>query len=177
MGAQTAMGNIFSSILLCDISSIEPLLKNANAFLKNVLETLLEQARGTEMGKFCERSDLKKLNNDVKLQQIRKLLTTIVRSSNSDKAMKTLAVRLMLRLGYVFATAEDMLTAAELQSEYQLDLTYDLLPLLDKSEAFKKYIPPTKPGSEGDAWSRVNEMSAQNKVSFDSGGDRTQDSD
>ena len=71
MGATTAMGNIFSSILFCDVNSIETILQNANAFLKNMLETLLEQARGTEMGKFCERQDLKKLGNDVKLQQIR----------------------------------------------------------------------------------------------------------
>ena len=98
MGAATAMGNFFSSVLFCDVNSIE---------------TLLEQARGTEMGKFCERQDLKKLGNDVKLQQIRQLLCAIINSSNSDKAMKTLAARLMLRLGYVFATAQDMLMAAE----------------------------------------------------------------
>ena len=99
------MGNLFSSILLCDINTIEVILKNATTFLKDVLETLLEQARGVEMGKFCETQDLQKL---------RKLLNAIVRSNNSDKTMKTLAVRLMLRLGYAFATAEDMLMAAEL---------------------------------------------------------------
>ena len=66
------------------------------------------------MGKFCETQDIKKLNKDLKLQKLRKLLNAIVRSNNSDKTMKTLAVRLMLRLGYAFATAEDMLMAAEL---------------------------------------------------------------
>ncbi len=65
------------------------------------------------MGKFCETQDIKKLHNDLKLQKIRKLLIAIVRSSNSDLGMKTLATRLMLRLGYAFATAEDMLLAAE----------------------------------------------------------------
>ena len=113
MGAATAMGNFFSSVLFCDVNSIETILQNANDFLKKILEALLEQARGTEMGKFCERQDLKKLGNDVKLQQIRQLLCAIINSSNSDKAMKTLAARLMLRLGYVFATAQDMLMAAE----------------------------------------------------------------
>lgn len=108
------MGNLFSSILLCDINTIEVILKNATTFLKDVLETLLEQARGVEMGKFCETQDIKKLNKDLKLQKLRKLLNAIVRSNNSDKTMKTLAVRLMLRLGYAFATAEDMLMAAEL---------------------------------------------------------------
>jgi len=36
------MGNIFSSILLCDVNTIEVILKNATTFLKDVLETLLE---------------------------------------------------------------------------------------------------------------------------------------
>ena len=66
------------------------------------------------MGKFCERTNINQLSGDLKLMHIRKLLLAIVKSANSDTEMKSLAVRLMLRLGYAYATAEDMLNAAEL---------------------------------------------------------------
>ena len=89
---------------------------------------------------------------------MRKLLTAIARSSSAETAMKTLAVRLLLRLGYVFATAEDMLLAADLQAELKLDVTWELMPLLDKSEKMRPYLPPARPGDgSGDKWSMKEE--------------------
>lgn len=78
MGAQTAMGGVFSSILMCDVDSIELILVNAKGFLQGILTELLEQSRGIDMGKLCERTDIKKLNYDLKLMHIRKLLKAIV---------------------------------------------------------------------------------------------------
>ena len=114
MGATNAMGGVFSSILMCNVDSIDFLLTNAKGFLQGTLTELLEQARGVDMGKFCERTNINQLSGDLKLMHIRKLLLAIVKSANSDTEMKSLAVRLMLRLGYAYATAEDMLNAAEL---------------------------------------------------------------
>ena len=68
---------------------------------------------------------------------MRKLLTAIANSRSADSTMKTLAVRLLLRFGYVFASAEDMLLAADLQAEMQLDISWELMPLLDKSEKMR----------------------------------------
>lgn len=45
---------------------------------------------------------------------MRHILKTMIKSDVTETNMKTLAVRLLLRLGYVYATAEDMLLAAEL---------------------------------------------------------------
>ena len=65
---------------------------------------------------------------------MRSHLLEIARHELADKAMRTLAVRLLLRLGMSYGLAEDMLLAADLQAELSLDVTYDLMPLLEKSE-------------------------------------------
>ena len=78
---------------------------------------------------------------------MRDYLLAIVKSNAADTSMKTLAVRVLLRLGYAFGTAQDLLLAAELQSEHKLDISWDLMPLLDKSEKFRKYAPPGNSGS------------------------------
>lgn len=129
------------------------------------------------MGSLCEKGSLKSLSSDVKLKQMRKLLTAIARSSSADAAMKTLAVRLLLRLGYVFASAEDMLLAADLQAELQLDVTWELMPLLDKSEKMRAYVPPAKPDAGGEKWCMTDENTIQSRVSFSGTDDRTQDAD
>lgn len=84
---------------------------------------------------------------------MRHILKTMIKSDVTETALKTLAVRLLLRLGFVYATAEDMLLAAELQVEYNLDISYELMPLLDKSEAMRAYVPPAKPDDSSDKWS------------------------
>ena len=70
-----------------------------------------------------------------------------------------------------------MLLAAELQKEYNVDVSYDLVPLLDKSETFRKYIPLSKAGSEDNKWGKVNDSSVQSRVSYDGQSDRTQEND
>ena len=52
------------------------------------------------------------------------------------------------------------------------------MPLLDKSEAMRKYVPPQKPGS-GDAgkYDRIDHESIQGRVEFYQEDDRTQHND
>ena len=105
---------------------------------------------------------------------MRTLLTSIVNSPNADRDMKTLAVRLLLRLGYAYASAENMLLAADMQAELQLDVTWDLMPLLDKSEKMRKYIPPSSGSSEGGDPYALREVSCpQGRVSFTGSTDNT----
>ena len=105
MGSEDSMSGVFSSILMCDINTIEHIIVNAKRFVMGVLTQMLEQARGTELGKFGKEKGFEHLSHDLKLMRIRELLVAIIKSANSGEEMRSLAVRLMLRLGYVFASA------------------------------------------------------------------------
>ena len=124
------------------------------------------------MGSLCVKT-IKGMSTDVKVKQIRALLTTIVRSQSADSEVKTLTVRLLLRLGYAFASAENMLLAADLQAEMQLDITWDLMPLLDKSEKMRKYIPPSSGSSDGDPYGFKEVSCPQGRVTFTGSTDNT----
>ena len=52
-------------------------------------------------------------------------------------SVRELGVRLLLRWGIVKASPEDLLLAAQLSVEYQIDISRDLGPLLSKSEVPK----------------------------------------
>ena len=88
--------------------------------------------------------------------------------------MKTLAVRLLLRLGMAYAVAEDMLLAADLQAELSIDVTYDLSPLLSKSEKLRSYVIPRKSdsGDNEPSWYENRIDSNQSRVCFNGADDR-----
>jgi len=68
------------------------------------------------------------------------MLAFVVRNS-ADKALQTIAVRLMLRLGLIFASAQDMMMAADFQKELSLDVAWELMPILSSSEKLKSFVP------------------------------------
>lgn len=111
---------------------------------------------------------------------MREVLVAIVNSGKSDKGLKTVVVRLILRLGYIHSTAEELMLAAEMQSTHKLDLTWDLMPLLEKTEKYRKYTPPAKvDSSSGDPFSKYEEDCVQSHVYFrsPSDSDRSYDPD
>lgn len=96
--------------------------------------------------------------------------------------MKTLACRTILHLGYQAETSYDLMLAAELQAKHKLDITWDLLPLLDKSERQRKYSPPQKVMSQADIsdasmWHRTDEDTSTSQVYFSIDGNRVSESD
>ena len=132
----------FDSILVYSPKALEFMLSNEPAFVKSTFETLLEQTRGVPMASDNDDNEKKTdLANDMKLKQLRELLIFVARNSG-DKDVKTLAVRLILRLGYIFGTAQDLLMAADLQKELRLDISWELMPLLGSSEKLKIYHKP-----------------------------------
>ena len=70
--------------------------------------------------------------------------------------------------------------AAEMQSTHKLDLTWDIMPLLEKTEKLRKYTPPAKvDSSSGDPFSKYEEDCVQSHVYFrsPSDSDRSYDPD
>lgn len=124
------------------------MLDKEPAFVKQVLQDLLDQSRGVELAHSAAGNDLKALADDVRSKSLHDLLVLVARSK-ADRSIKTLAVRLMLRLGYIFASAADCLLAAQLQDEFKLDISWELQPLLDKPEKFRKFTPPVKVSEGG----------------------------
>ena len=59
-----------------------------------------------------------------------------------------------------------MLLAADLQAEMQLDITWDLMPLLDKSEKMRKYIPRSTGDSDGAPYELSEQSCPQGQVTF-----------
>lgn len=78
-----------------------------------MLTDLLEQSRDVAIGSCVNNSDLKDLAGDVRSKSLHDLLALVARS-NAEKSIKTLALRLMLRIGLIFGAADDCLLAARL---------------------------------------------------------------
>ena len=150
VSSKTQFQNCYNDILMCNAESLDFLLKNQPAFLKSTIEQLLAMARRSDGSPLDE--------NLVKLMGLRKFLEAIVEAPSSEKAMKTLACRTILCLGYRAQTSWDLMLAAELQAKHQLDITWELMPLLDKSEKQRKYIPPGSNSGDGSQWSRYDEI-------------------
>ena len=174
-----AFTSAFRSIVLCSPSALKYMLANEPGFVRDLLEGLLEQTRGVTLGYQKNNADTKSLAEDVRLKQLRALLIEVVNNNQADQDLKTSAVRLMLRLGYIFGSAQDLLMAADLQETLCLDISWDLMPLLDKSEKLRKYIPPFKSSDNGEPYAWNDQRCIQSRVSFlpPSQSDRTGDDD
>ena len=138
----------FNSLLMVNEQTVEWMLENQASFLRGILEGLLKQVREGEMGQYDPGTDLNLLGRDVRLKKMRNVLHAIVESNKADLSLKNIAVRLILRLGYVHSTSQDLILAAELQEKHKLDVTWDLMPLLDKSEKPRAFVPPPKDVSD-----------------------------
>ncbi len=60
---------------------------------------------------------------------------------------KTLALRLLLRLGYIFNSSHDLLLVAEMQRRERIDISWELMPLLDGSEKLRAFVAPSSSGN------------------------------
>ena len=90
------------------------MLENEPAFVKQVLSDMLEQSRTMKLGECIANTSVQEgMAEDIRAESLRSLLTQVIRKS-ADKAIKTIAVRLLLRLGYIFGSSRDCLLAAEL---------------------------------------------------------------
>jgi hypothetical protein len=116
---------LFRALTLCTPGSLEFMLSKEPDFVKRVLTDLLEQTRGVELGRFYEGEHLNQLAGERRLQDLRELLLVAARGS-ADRSIQALAVRLILRLGYIFASAQDCLLAADLQAELRIDISWEL---------------------------------------------------
>jgi len=134
------------SMLFDDSETVNFFIKRKPDLLKSTLATLLEEVRAQKIESMFNTS-VASMSADVKLRQLQTLLHSVVTSTSADKQMKEIATRLILRLGLVFASAECLLLAAELSKSQNIDIAYDLMPLLEKSEKMLTFVKPNE--SEG----------------------------
>ena len=132
---------LFKALMLCTPRSLEGMLTNEPEFVKSALTDILEQTRGVDLGALFSEETFSVID-ERKLFNLRALLQIIARQGK-DQSIKALAVRLLLRLGLMFSSALDCLLAADLQEELKIDISWELKPLLGRSEAYRKWKPPT----------------------------------
>ena len=94
-------------------------------------------------------------------------------SEQADTEIRELAVKLLLRIGLVRASGEDLLRAALLQSKYKINITNELKYFCTQSEVFKD---PLAVGS-GEGFDLHSHITCQSRVSFDRGSDRADGKD
>jgi len=54
-----------------------------------------------------------------------------------------LALRLLLRLGYIYNSSYDLLHVAEMLRRARIDISWDLMPLFDGSEKLRAFVAPS----------------------------------
>lgn len=113
--AKDKFNSVFNTFLLCPLWSIDMLIKREPKMLTRVIKDMLETARGCGMGSLsADREFNAVIADEIKLKELRGVLVAIIQQSDTNSPNKTLALRLLFRLGYIFASSHDLLLAAEL---------------------------------------------------------------
>ena len=119
-------------------------IKSNPALLKATIQNMLSVAAPLEPGVHFS-TDIKSFNDDLAHKNLRSVLLTSIECPASDAELRQLCVKLLLRIGLIRGSGEDLLHAALLQSKYKIDLTEELEYFCKQSEVFKK------PLGEGDS--------------------------
>ncbi len=71
-------------------------------------------------------TNMDSFKEDLANQKLRQVLLQAVESDQADTEIRELAVKLLLRIGLIRASGEDLLRAALLQSKYKINITNEL---------------------------------------------------
>ena len=121
LGPSADFDAAFQSSFLTSLEQIASTIDHHSEAFERVVTSLLEDANKMKPGsKFTKATS--GFYDDLRLANLRKILSAIVESPSASASLRLNCVRLMLRLGVVFASAEDLLNAAMLQQKFKLDL-------------------------------------------------------
>ena len=81
------------------------------------------------------------LIQDIQAKQQRQLILKTFNDPKSSKELKELCLRVLLNVGLAQASATDLLLAAKLQLEHQIDITSDLESLCYENEQYVEFKP------------------------------------
>jgi len=99
---------------------------------------------------------------------VRELLLALLESSECDDELRKLCLHLLMQIGLVRASAEDLLRAAMLQQKHSIDLSRLLAFFCKQKEVWKK---PIGEGRSGD-YDLKDKHTIQSRVGFSRGSDR-----
>ena len=66
------------------------------------------------------------LMQDLQLKETRKLLVELLNLKKQTNDVRALAIRLLFRMGMIFASPVDLLLAAQYQLDYKIDISDEL---------------------------------------------------
>ena len=87
------------------------------------------------------RTDSNGLIQDIQVKQQRQLILKTFKDPKSSQELKELCLRVLLNVGLAQASATDLLLAAKLQLEHQIDITSDLESLCYENEQYVEFKP------------------------------------
>ena len=93
------------------------LIKSNPALLKATIQNMLSVAAPLEPGVHFS-TDIKSFKDDLAHKNLRSVLIAAIECAASDAELRQLCVKLLLRIGLIRASGEDLLHAALLQSKY-----------------------------------------------------------
>jgi hypothetical protein len=109
------------------------------------------------------KNDDKGLIDGLYLSQLRKILVGVIEDDQSTGFLRDQCIRLMLYVGLVYASGQDLIYAAFAQKEHKTDLRVDLDFLCKQSEKLRE---PALGGSGGSEYTVENETHIQGTVEF-----------
>ena len=109
-------------------------------------------------------NDDKGLIDGLYLTQLRNLLVGVIEDDQSTAFLKDQCIRLLLYVGLVYASGQDLIYVAFAQKEHKIDLRADLEYLCKQSEKLR--APSMGGGGGGSGFCVENETHIQGTVEF-----------
>ena len=116
---------VANSTLLCTLDSVLDLIKKEPVMLKQTIKELLESSQPLSQGALFNQ-ELEGFYTDLKYAKLRSVLIRIIESESTDAELRELSVKLMLRLGKIMDSGEDLLRAALYQKHYKINVISEL---------------------------------------------------
>ena len=102
-----------NSILLCTPETVVNMIKSDANVLKVAVEQLLASKKLIGAGQlFVDNTQERYLYDDLYNMKLRHVLVSVIKSDESAGELRELSIKLLLRMGLVSASAEDLLRAA-----------------------------------------------------------------
>ena len=101
------------------------LVGSNTALLKSILEEMYNSTKSASPKDMFSAS-AEGFIQDLRLKKLRGLLIKTISDNTSQGELRDLCVRLLLRIGLISASPEDLLLAAKYQFEFKIDISNEL---------------------------------------------------
>ena len=161
--AQTAFFNLLHN--LANASA-----QDANQ-LKDIIDAILMSTKGIGEGSLFSK-DKEGFQFDLLMKRIRHLIVQVMGSQNTTQELRVKCTEMLMRVGMIAASPEDLILASQYQYEFKIDISRYLGMILNQSEVFEEPKSTTEESGDLFKLNKDEKKRIQNKCDYEGPGNR-----